>query len=130
MTVDFLLLGALLKNILILRNKSLELIELIYSKLKLHNLVKNASEFSIDWLCRERSYLTVLRSKNKQISKEALISCANKLNTTGNELISRNAATDHQLGRELLELFDCCIKDMFGPEFLLVDQRSKIVVNK
>jgi hypothetical protein len=69
--------------------------------------------------------MTVLRAKNKHISKEALILCAIKLNTTGKYLISLDTETDRQLGFELIKLFDCCIKDMFGPKFSLVEQVSK-----
>jgi hypothetical protein len=61
------------------KNKERILIEDLYKELKQMGVVQSATEFSQNWLGKERSYYNVLLSKRRLPSADAISFCASRL---------------------------------------------------
>ena len=92
------------------KNKEQILIEDLYKELKEMGFVQSATEFSQNWLGKERSYYNVLLSKRRLPSADAISFCASRLRSE-----AQTRSYDRQRD-ELARLSTICIEALLNRE--------------
>lgn len=88
------------------------MIDEVFDELRRIGVVTSSSDFSTEWLGKQESYYRGLRNKNRQPSMHVLVSCACRLQKTGDSLLIYG---DNQLqarGRRLKRLARRCFAEI------------------
>lgn len=84
------------------------MIEDLYKELKELGVVQSATEFSQNWLGKEKSYYNVLLSKRRLPSADAISFCASRLRSEA------QSSTFDQHSSELSRLSTICIEALLS----------------
>ena len=88
------------------------MIEAIYRELKKLGAVRNRDQFSSEWLGMERSYMRVLRSKQRQPSAKAMARCAARLRRESMHISRIDMRGFGMAAAKLGMLADSCMDDI------------------
>jgi hypothetical protein len=81
-----------------------EIIDAAFAELKQLGQCKSRSEFSRNWLGREKSYYRSLQSKGRQPSAEAQINLIGRLRQLGSDFTRSDHPAVDRIGRSYLKL--------------------------
>lgn len=88
------------------------MIDFVYDELVRIGFVENRSQFSKEWLGKQESYYRGLRNKNRQPSMHVLVSCACRLQGTGDSLLVYGDDQLRAKGRRLKRLARRCFAEI------------------
>ena len=84
------------------------MIDEVFDELRRIGVVTSSSDFSTEWLGKQESYYRGLRSKQRQPSIHVLVSCACRLQGTGDSLLAYGDDQHKASGRKLKRLARRC----------------------
>ena len=102
----------------------MDLLQSICDSLIEMNLTRSGNDFSVSWLDREQAYMRTLKGKNKNPSAEVLVTLFKKLKSKGYELQQSKHDIDQVNSLKLFILADECIKELFGPNFKIIENEE------
>ena len=84
----------------------------VFDELRRFGVVTSSSDFSTEWLGKQESYYRGLRNKNRQPSMHVLVSCACRLQGTGDSLLVYGDDQLRAKGRRLKRLARRCFAEI------------------
>jgi hypothetical protein len=94
------------------------MIDEVFDELRRIGVVTSSSEFSTEWLGKQESYYRGLRNKNRQPSMHVLVSCACRLQGTGDSLLVYGDDQLRAKGRRLKRLARRCFAEITSSDKL------------
>jgi len=94
------------------------MIDDVYDELRSIGIVNSCSDFSTVWLGKQESYYRGLRSKQRQPSIHVLVSCACRLQGTGDSLLAYGDDQHKASGRKLKRLARRCFDEITSGHIL------------
>jgi hypothetical protein len=94
------------------------MIDEVFEELRRIGIVNSSSDFSTDWLGKQESYYRGLRSKQRQPSTHVLVSCACRLQGTGDSLLIYGDDQLRARGRKLKRLARRCFEEITNSDRL------------
>jgi hypothetical protein len=94
------------------------MIDDVYDELRSIGIVNSSSDFSTVWLGKQESYYRGLRSKQRQPSIHVLVSCACRLQGTGDSLLAYGDDQHKASGRKLKRLARRCFDEITSGHIL------------
>jgi len=88
------------------------MIDEVFDELRRIGVVTSSSDFSTEWLGKQESYYRGLRNKNRQPSMHVLVSCACRLQGTGDSLLVYGDDQLRAKGRRLKRLARRCFAEI------------------
>ena len=88
------------------------MIDEVFDELRRIGVVTSSSDFSTEWLGKQESYYRGLRNKNRQPSMHVLVSCACRLQGTGDSLLVYGDDQLKAKGRRLKRLARRCFAEI------------------
>jgi len=90
------------------------MIDDVYDELRSIGIVNSSSDFSTIWLGKQESYYRGLRSKQREPSLPVLVSCACRLQGTGDSLLAYGDDQHRASGRKLKRLARRCFDQILN----------------
>jgi len=94
------------------------MIDEVFDELRRFGVVTSSSDFSTEWLGKQESYYRGLRNKNRQPSMHVLVSCACRLQGTGDSLLVYGDDQLRAKGRRLKRLARRCFAEITSSDKL------------